>query len=537
MSYDLLETSFYPIQDNEQIFETTVGGLLQATAAHAPDEPALVEVRMDGEIGRRWSFSALWTDAELLARSLSSRYDKGEKICVWAPNTPEWILMEYACAIAGVTMVTANPAYQALELRYVLEQSRSVGLFCVAEYRGNPMADIAKDACKGLDGLREIVDLDDQQALFKIGEKPAKLPDVTAGDAVQIQYTSGTTGFPKGAVLSHRSITNNARFFAERTGTGTGAAWACFMPLFHTAGCAVTVLGALQKAAPVYVVKLFDPDAILNLIEAESIYGLIGVPTMMMAMIEAQERQPKKMSSLGIIISGGSIVAPDLVRKVTETFGCAFQTVYGQTECSPLVTQHKLGESLDDICNSVGQPMPQVEVSIRSMLDNSVISIGQVGEICSRGYALMLRYNDNPEATAATIDGDGWLHSGDLGTMDERGYVCVTGRVKEMIIRGGENLYPVEIENTLLDHANVAEIAVVGIPDEKWGEVVAAFVRPVEGSVLIPADLHAYCRENMAPQKAPAIWCEVQSFPLTGSGKIQKFALRDGYLAGQYTSN
>ena len=222
------------------------------------------------------------------------------------------------------------------------------------------------------------------------------------------------------------------------------------------------------------------------------------------------------------------------MRNVTDAMGCAFQTVYGQTETAPLITQHHLGETLDDICNTIGQPMPQTGVSIRSVDDNSVVPIGVQGEICVSGYLLMLEYNDNPEATAATIDADGWLHTGDLGTMDARGYLKITGRVKEMIIRGGENYFPAEIENVLLEHAAVSEVAVVGLPDDKWGEIIACFIKAEAGQMLEVADLRAHCRSHLAPQKTPAVWVQVSDFPLTGSGKIQKFALRDGFVAGDY---
>ncbi len=259
-----------------------------------------------------------------------------------------------------------------------------------------------------------------------------------------------------------------------------------------------------------------------------------GVPTMMIAMLEVLERKSFDLSSVQVAVSGGALVSPELVRLVRERVGCGFQTVYGQTECSSVVTQHHHDDTIEDICHTVGQPLPQTEISIRSVSDNGVAAIGEQGEICIRGYCTMIGYNGNPEATAATIDADGWLHSGDLGTMDSRGYVSITGRVKEMIIRGGENLFPAEIENVLLEHATVAEVAVVGLPDDKWGEVVAAFVRPGAGHTVEPEVLRSHCRDHISPQKTPTLWFAVSAFPLTGSGKVQKFALRDGYAAGEF---
>ena len=227
------------------------------------------------------------------------------------------------------------------------------------------------------------------------------------------------------------------------------------------------------------------------------------------------------------------MVAPDLVRRVHSLMGAKFSTVYGQTEYCPVITLHHLSDSIGDTCNTAGQPVDQTEVSIRSIDNNLAVDIGAVGEICARGPCVMLEYNDNPKATAETIDPEGWLHTGDLGRMDTRGYVTVTGRVKEMIIRGGENHFPAEIENCLLEHVSVAEVAVVGLPDPKWGEVIGAFIRGK--GVLAKAVLHAHCRANMSPQKTPNVWVQVESFPLTGSGKIQKFVLRDGFVAGDFT--
>jgi long-chain acyl-CoA synthetase len=532
--YDVeLTRSEFLIQDDEVILETTVGGLLREVAQAVPDQLALVEIDETGANGRRWTYKQLLQDAEDIARSLATRYEPGERVCVWAPNIPEWVLLEYACSLAGLTLVTANPAYQAQELAYVLEQSRSVALFRTASFRGNPMAEIADEAVQGLPNLRDVIDIEDWDALLAQGQKSPQLPLVSASDPAQIQYTSGTTGFPKGAVLSHRGITNNARFYAERTGATPRAPWATMMPLFHTAGCGMAVLGSLQSRSPLFLVKLFGPEPVLEMIEREGIVATGGVPTMLVAMLEVMENRAFDLSALETFMSGGSMVAPDLVEKITTALGCTFQTVYGQTECSPLVTQHHVGEALADISTTVGQPMPQTEVSIRSTDKNSVVAIGDVGEICVRGYCTMLEYNDNPEATKATIDDDGWLHTGDLGTMDARGYVAVTGRVKEMIIRGGENLFPAEIENVLLTHPSVAEVAVVGLPDEKWGEVVAAFIRPAEGFDVDPETLKTHCRAEMAAIKTPVVWSKVNSFPLTGSGKIQKFQMRDNYLSGK----
>ena len=530
-----LTEAYFPAQRDIDVREITVGGLLREMAARRSDAEALVEVRQSGEIGRRWSYGALLADSERLAVALAARFRPGERVVVWAPNSPEWVLMEYACALAGLVLVTANPAYQVRELRYVLEQSGAVALFLVREFRGNPMAEIGAAAAEGLAAVREIVDMNDAAALHAAGGEGAQgLPEVAPGDAAQIQYTSGTTGFPKGAVLSHRGLVNNARYYAGRCGVTESTTWINPMPMFHTSGCGMLTLGSLQAGCRMVLVSLFDPHVIVGLIESQKASIALGVPTMILAMLDAQEASPRDVSTLELISSGGAMVAPELVRRTQRTFGCAFSTLYGQTEHSPVITQHHDGDSIDDICNTVGQPVPQTDVSIRRVADNRTAAIGEIGEICARSPSVMLGYHDNDKATAEAIDADGWLHTGDLGRMDERGYVTITGRVKEMIIRGGENHFPAEIENVLLEHASVAEVAVVGLPDETWGEVIAAFVRTEGGQELDKNALHAHCRARLSPQKTPTLWCRVDGFPMTGSGKIQKFRLRDGYVAGQY---
>ena len=439
--------------------------------------------------------------------------------------------MEYACALSGLVLVTANPAFQARELSYVLEQSGAVALFLVDEFRGNPMGQIGYEAVTNIAAIREVIDIE-SDALFAKGTYPPALPEVAPGDAAMIQYTSGTTGFPKGAVLSHRGLVNNARFYASRCEVIAATTWVNIMPMFHTSGCGMITLGCLQAGCRIMLVSLFDPIIVLDLLETRHADRILGVPTMVAALLDAQEASPRDLSALKLVNCGGSMVAPELVRRVHALMGAKFSTVYGQTEYCPVITLHHLSDSIDDTCNTTGQPVAQTEVSIRSIDDNSAVAIGKIGEICARGPCVMLEYNDNAKATDETIDREGWLRTGDLGSMDKRGYVTVTGRVKEMIIRGGENHFPAEIENCLLEHASVAEVAVVGLPDPKWGEVIGAFIRstgPLDKSLL-----HAHCRASMSPQKTPNVWVQVESFPLTGSGKIQKFALRDHFVGGKY---
>ncbi|MBG6148472.1 fatty-acyl-CoA synthase [Labrenzia sp. EL_142] len=527
-----LSISHLPAQADAEIRDITVGNLLREIAIDHGAAVAMADITETGDCGRQWTYCELLAEAERLALALSTRYAQGERIVVWSPNIPQWIFMEYACGLAGLVLVTANPSFQASELQYVLEQSGAVGLFMVNEYRGNPMVKIASDAARANTRLREIIDLEDPATLYAAGERSAVLPDVQPGDAAQIQYTSGTTGFPKGAVLSHKNLVNNARFFCDRAQVGPTSVWANFMPLFHTAGCATGALGCLQAACRMLLIKRFNADVFARLIEEQGVTTCFAVPTMLFNLLESLEQTPRDMSSLEVITTGGAPVPPDLVRRVRDRLGCHLLSAFGQTEHSPMICLNPIEATVEQIVETAGQPLPQTEVSIRSPQDNCVLPVGEVGEICARSYAVMIGYNENPEASAAAIDQDGWLHTGDLGTMDTHGFVRVTGRVKDMIIRGGENHFPAEIEAVLVTHSEVAQVAVVGLPDEKWGEVIAAFI--LSDTVPDVSDLRAHCRMHLSAQKTPSVWVQVPEFLLTGSGKVQKFAIREQYLAGSY---
>ena len=536
-----LKTAHFPAQTDAEIRDISIGDLLREIAAKYPNAIAIQEIDDNGQNARTYTYAALLRESEQLAQALSTRFQHGEKIVVWAPNQPEGILMEYACALAGLVLVTANPSFQAKELRYVLEQSGAVALFYVEEFRGNPMAGIAEEASVGNGNIREKVLLTNQAAMLRQANSKREnlnqaktLPKVSPHDAAQIQYTSGTTGFPKGATLSHRNLHNNARLFADRAGANQQSVWANFMPLFHTAGCATGTLGCLQAGCRMLLIRQFNADILAELIEREGVTTFFAVPTMLVALLESLAKTPRDMTSMHSITSGGAPVAPDLVRNVKAQLGCHFQSAFGQTESSPMISLNHHDVSLDEICTSAGQPLPQCEVSIRSPKDNSVMGIDEAGEICTRSYAVMLGYHANEAATQAAIDTEGWLHTDDLGTLDEKGFIRVTGRLKDMIIRGGENHFPAEIEYVLMTHESVAEVAVVGLPDEKWGEIIAAFVRTENNQPLDEQILHAHCREHLSAQKTPTRWVQVESFPLTGSGKMQKFVLREQYVAGEY---
>jgi fatty-acyl-CoA synthase len=530
-----LADSYFPAQGVPSPAPVTIGDMLRASVARAPGQPALKELGLDGAVQRTWTYAQLLADAERLARALASRHAEGARIAAYANNLPEWVLLELACGLAGVTLVTVNPAYQKRELKYVLEQSRSEAIYYVAEFRGNPMKAIADAVCDELPAIRHRILLNDHAALYA-GEHEGRLRSPKPDDPVQIQYTSGTTGFPKGALLHHNGLVRNGIDTMVRAGLNPGDSFVHHMPLFHTTGCAVLVLGGFGTGATLLLAPMFDPATVVRVIERERTRFILGVPTMIVALIEAVEKSGADVSSVQRMMSGGAMVPPELCRKARAVFGAPIQIVYGQTETSPVLTQTWHEDTEEDLTQTIGQPAPFTEMSIRDPATNAVVPIGAQGEICARGYQVMLGYNDNPEATAKTIDSEGWLHTGDLGRMDARGYLKITGRVKEMIIRGGENLFPAEIENALLEHPAIAEIAVVGVPCERMGEQVACFMRCGASEKPSPAELKAFIRERLAAQKTPAFWIWVDAWPLTGSGKIQKFRLAEAYAAGEHTA-
>ena len=526
--------SYWEKDEREPVVDTTVGDLLRDTATAVPDRTALVAGVADPAARRRWTYAELLDESERAARALLGRFEPGERVAVWAPNIPEWVVLEMGAGLAGVVLVTVNPAYRPAELAYVLRQSRSAGILAVPEFRGNPMAASLEQVRPELEDLREVISFDGWDEFLASGSPQQALPRVGPDDPAQIQYTSGTTGFPKGAHLHHRGIVNNARFTARLFEVADGDVWMNPMPLFHTGGCVLGALGTLWARATHVPVLAFDPGLVLELVETERANVMGGVPTMLIAMMEHPAFATRDLSSLRSVLSGGSTVPAELVRRIESTLGIRFGIVYGQTEASPVITQTRLDDTPEDKAETIGRPQPQQDVKIVDPATGDVVPVGQIGEICARGYNVMLGYFEMPDATAETIDADGWLHTGDLATMDDRGYLRIEGRLKDMVIRGGENLYPREIEELLFTHPAVAEVAVLGVPDDTWGEELAAVVRRAAGhEAVTDVELRTFVRERLAPQKAPRIWAFVDELPLTPSGKIQKFVLRERLEKGE----
>jgi acyl-CoA synthetase (AMP-forming)/AMP-acid ligase II len=514
---------------SEPVLETTVGGALRQAVVGGGYRVALIEGGAVQAERRRWSFADLLRDAEHVARWLLGLFEPGEHVAVWAPNSPEWVLLEFGAALAGLTLVTVNPAYLAKELEYVLKQSGAAGLFVVPEYRGRDLFAVVREVRPALPSLRHVAALGDWHAGAEAPVAHRELPAVTPDDIAQIQYTSGTTGFPKGALLSHRGLTNNARFFAGCIGATHDDIWVNPMPLFHTAGCGLVTLGALQTGGAHVIPPGFDAALMLDLIEAERGTIVLGVPTMLIGMLENLPSKNRDLSSLRLAASGGAPVSPELVARAQRLLGVRFAIGYGQTEASPYITHTAADDGSDGWESTVGRPLPQCEVKIVNPESGSTVPSGQPGEICTRGYAVMKGYFNNPEATAKALDREGWLHTGDLGSMDALGHCRILGRLRDMIIRGGENIYPREIEELLCTHPGVADAAVVGVPDDVWGEIPAAFIRCTGEPRPSADDLFAFCRQHLAPYKTPRAWRFVDQFPQTASGKVQKFVLRDQF--------
>jgi fatty-acyl-CoA synthase len=528
-----LTESYWPEDTSAPMLASTTGGLLRSIAAEVPDRVALIEGTADPAARRSWTYAELLAEAEHMARAMLQHFSPGDRIAIWAPNGAEWVILQQAAGLAGLVLVTVNPAYRKYELEYVLRQSETAGIFHAREYRGHDLAAAVAAVRDDLPELRLAVCIDDLDTFTATGDKAAPLPDVQLYDPSQIQYTSGTTGKPKGAVLHHLGVVNASRFVTRGAGVEDGAVWVSAMPMFHIGG-SLTEIGTFAHRGTYIVVPAFDPGLMLELFETYRATTSLLVPTMLHAMLEHPDSRTRDVSALTTVMSGASFVPARLVEQTKERFGCRFSIVFGQTELHGVICQTKLTDSAEDQSLTIGSPLPHVEVKIIDPASGDVLPIGESGEICARGYQTMLRYHNMPEQSAATMQDDGWLHSGDLGSMDGRGYLKITGRIKDMIIRGGENIYPREIEDLLLSHPAVAEVAVIGIHDEKWGELVCAVIRPVDPNDPPGADaLRELCLTHLAKHKAPARWYYVDELPATPTGKIQKFKLRDGIVAGE----
>ncbi len=527
----------HSIGDTEPpLLEYTIGEALDRAAAAWPDSLALVSRHQ----GIRWTWAELNAQANRIAAGLLARgFQKGDRIGIWSPNCAEWAVTQFATAKAGLILVTINPAYRLSEVEYALNKVGCVGLITAVAFKTSDYVGMLRELGPArLPSLRLMVTLGEaaHEGFVRwddlaIAPDAGKLAEVAAtldrNDAINIQFTSGTTGFPKGAALTHRNILNNG-YFTGRTIKLSPADRVCIpVPLYHCFGMVLGNLACLTSgAAMVFPGEAFDARLALEAVEAEGCTALYGVPTMFITILNHPDFARFNVSTLRTGIMAGSPCPITTMREVISKLNMSEVTIgYGMTETSPLTTQTATDDPLEERVSTVGRVHPHAEARIVGP-DGNTLPRGEQGEYCARGYAVMLGYWDDPEKTAEAIDSEGWMHSGDLATMDENGYVRITGRIKDMIIRGGENIYPREIEEFLLSHPAIADAQVFGVPDEKFGEEVCCWVIAKAGASIEAADVVAHCKGQIAHYKVPRHIRVVEAFAMTVTGKAQKFEMR-----------
>ena len=548
--------------EGTELLDLTLGDLLDQQAQTYGDQDAVVYRYPEDGLELRLGFRALRDRVNEVARGLLALgVQAGDKVAVLATNVPQWLLLELAVPKIGAVLVTVNTNARLSELDYLLRQAEVHTVLLMAEHRGNRYYDALASlvpelatradgdseplACAAFPSLRHAVLIGADTgcpglmpfdvmvargACIPADELETRQAAVRPDDVSQIQFTSGTTGAPKGAMITHRSTLNNARLFGLRAGYRPGDRMVTAMPFFHTAGNVVDVLGLLAHGGTLVKAIQFDPLKLLQLVEQERATILHGVPTMLIAMLQHPQASAINTSTLRLVLSGGTPIPVPVLEQVKREFGADPVIGFGMTEASPMVTGTLASDSFELKSSTVGKPLAHVSVQIVDG-DNQPVALGQVGELLVKGFGVMKGYYRMPEKTAETIDADGWLHSGDLATMDAQGYIRIVGRIKDMIIRGGENVYPAEVEGFLMRHPAIRQAQVVGIPDKYMGEESAAFIQVREGHALDAAEVEAYCRANMSRHKLPKYIRFVQEYPLTPSGKVKKFDLREQFIA------
>lgn len=530
----------------------TIGDLLDETAGNYPQKEALVYQ----ERGLRYSFEKFRELCNQVARGLMSLgIQKGEHVAIWATNVPEWVISQFATAKMGAVLVTVNTSYRAHELEYLLQQSESTTLLLIDGYRDASYLQMIQEICpelatsqpgelvsKRLPHLKNVIYLGDerQPGMFlwqDLVERAASIEEdalaqrqqsLGPDDVINMQYTSGTTGFPKGVMLSHYNIVNNAIKVAECQGLGLEDRVCIPVPFFHCFGCVMGTLACVATGATMVPVISFDPGLVLSVVENERCTALYGVPTMFIAELNHPSFATRDLSSLRTGIMAGSPCPMEVMKNVIEKMGIRDITIaYGQTESSPVFTQTRPEDTIERRVSTVGRAHEGVEVKIIDPATGETVPPNVQGELCTRGYLVMKGYYNMPEQTRMVIDEEGWLHTGDLATVDEDGYYRITGRLKDMIIRGGENIYPREIEEFLYSHPKILDVQVVGVPDSTYGEQVLACIRVKPGETLTVEEVKAYCDGKIARFKIPYYIQFVEEYPMTASGKIQKFKLRE----------
>ncbi|HEY5185286.1 MAG TPA: AMP-binding protein [Actinomycetes bacterium] len=513
----------------------TIGENLARTVARFPDREALVDV----PTGRRWTYAELDRAIDELAGGLLELgVARGERVGIWAPNCAEWVLVQYATARLGAILVNINPSYRSHELQYVLAQSGIRTLITYPEHRGSDyvqMVELVRAECPA---LREVVVIgrSSWDALVERGRQVsterirAREADLSFDDPINIQYTSGTTGFPKGATLTHHNLLNNGFFVGELVAYSEADRICLPVPFYHCFGMVMGNLAATAHGACMVIpAGGFDPAATLRAVEQERCTSLYGVPTMFIAELGLADFGSYDLSSLRTGIMAGSPCPVEVMKRVISDMNMAEVSIcYGMTETSPVSTQTRMDDDLERRTETVGRVMPHLEVKLVDPVTGLPVRRGEPGELCTRGYSVMLGYWEEPGKTAETIDAGGWMHTGDLAVMREDGYVNIVGRIKDMVIRGGENVYPREIEEFLYSHPDIADVQVIGVPDARYGEELMAWVRMKEGRPDITIEeLRAFCTDRLAHYKIPRYVRVVDEFPMTVTGKIRKVEMRE----------
>ncbi len=527
------ERSYVPGAGDVPLLGETIFQNLRRTAERFGDHEALVASHQ----GRRTTYRRLVEECEVVARGLLARgVNKGDRVGIWSPNRYEWVIVQYATAAMGAILVNINPAYRTSELEYALNQSGISLLILAARFRQadyKAMVAEVRDRCPD---LREALVIDEGwDALVRDAARVSegRLHDVEASlqfdDPINIQYTSGTTGFPKGATLTHHNILNNGFFIGEALKYSERDRVCIPVPFYHCFGMVLGNLACTTHGATMVIpAEAFDPVATMETVERERCTSLYGVPTMFIAELEHPRFKEFDFSTLRTGIMAGSPCPVEVMKKVQTTMHIPEMTIaYGMTETSPVSTQCATDDPLEKRVATVGRVHPHVEIKIVDPATGAVVPRDTTGELCSRGYMVMLGYWNNEEATRGAIDRARWMHTGDLATMDSDGYVNIVGRIKDMIIRGGENIYPREVEEFLYGHPDVADVQVIGVPSEKYGEEVVAWVKLREGAAQTGEELAAWCKGKIATFKIPRHWKFVDAFPMTVTGKVQKFKMRE----------
>ncbi|OZE33735.1 AMP-binding protein [Rhodococcus sp. 05-2254-5] len=523
------------------ILDDTIGRNLHRTVERHAERDALVDVAS----GRRWTYSEFAADVELLAAGLLvAGVQVGDRVGIWAPNCPEWTLAQYATAEIGAILVNINPAYRSHELQFVLRQAGVSVLLSATEFKGSDYTAMIDDVRPEVTTLREVLFIGSIQweAMTDRGHRAlAKTPRMVADvsstlrpdDAINIQYTSGTTGFPKGATLSHRNILNNGFFVGELCHYTENDRVCIPVPFYHCFGMVMGNLACTSHGATMVIPgPAFDPVATLTAVADEKCTSLYGVPTMFIAELALENIGAFDLSSLRTGIMAGSPCPTEVMKQVIERMGMAEVSIcYGMTETSPVSLQTRSDDSIEQRVSTVGRVGPHLEVKIVDPVLGETLPPGEAGELCTRGYSVMIGYWEQPDKTAEAIDSDGWMHTGDIGVMDGDGYVAITGRIKDMVIRGGENIYPREVEEFLYTHPDILDAQVIGVPDEKYGEELMAWIQLRDGAAPLDSDaVRQFCNGRLAHYKIPRYVHVVDEFPMTVTGKVRKVEMRERSL-------